>query len=111
MSDSQSQQLAGAFLAYFAIAMIFGLAIFVLYIVCFWRIFSKAGFSGWMSLLSLIPGVGQLVIILILAFGEWPALRELNARRQQMGMGGPQYPNPPFPPNPPYPGNPPYPQP
>ena len=38
----------------------------------FYRIFSKAGYNGWWSLLSLIPGVGMLVVLLILAFDRWP---------------------------------------
>jgi hypothetical protein len=41
----------------------------------FWRIFSKAGFSGALSLLMFIPLV-NLVMIFVLAFAEWPALRE-----------------------------------
>ena len=44
-------------------------------VIPFWRIFSKAGFSGALSLLMFIPLV-NLVMILVLAFAEWPALRE-----------------------------------
>lgn len=42
-------------------------------IFCFWRIFSKAGYNGAMSLIWLIPFVGPLVVICILAFGTWPS--------------------------------------
>jgi uncharacterized membrane protein YhaH (DUF805 family) len=49
-----------------------GLAFIALNIWFFWRIFAKAGYSGALSLLNLIPGVGNLVCILILAFGTWP---------------------------------------
>lgn len=52
------------------------LAILVFVIYCWWRICAKAGFSGAMSLLLLIPGIGGLILILILAFGEWPALKD-----------------------------------
>ena len=41
-------------------------------IFCFWRIFTKAGYNGAMSLIWLIPFVGPLVVICILAFGTWP---------------------------------------
>lgn len=37
-----------------------------------WRICNRAGYSGAMALLHLIPGVGTLVVFAILAFGTWP---------------------------------------
>lgn len=42
-------------------------------IFCFWRIFTKAGYNGAMALIWLIPVVGPIVVISILAFGTWPA--------------------------------------
>ena len=42
-------------------------------IFCFWRIFTKAGYNGAMSLIWLIPAVGPIIVISILAFGAWPA--------------------------------------
>ena len=42
-------------------------------IFCFWRIFAKAGFNGAMALLCLIPGIGMIIVLCILAFGTWPA--------------------------------------
>jgi hypothetical protein len=45
------------------------------FLFCLWRIFSKAGYSGAMALLALIPGLGPLICLCILAFGNWPALR------------------------------------
>lgn len=41
-------------------------------IFCFWRIFTKAGYSGAMSLIWLVPLVGPIVVLCILAFGTWP---------------------------------------
>jgi uncharacterized membrane protein YhaH (DUF805 family) len=114
MDNSSSGVLAGAFLIY----AIIGLGIFIFVMFLLWRIFSKTGYSGAMSLLALIPFVGTLIVLLVLAFGDWPALRELNMLRQQRGMmppgypqgpQGPYAPNPQYPPNQPYPGNPPYP--
>lgn len=43
-------------------------------VVPFWKIFSKAGFPGALSLLTLIPIVNMLTIY-FLAFAKWPALR------------------------------------
>jgi len=49
-----------------------------------WRICNRAGYSGAMSLLHLIPGVGTLIVFAILAFGTWPA-GEATARPPQPG--------------------------
>ena len=38
--------------------------------VPYWKIFSKAGFSGWMSLLMLVPLL-NLVVLYIVAFSQW----------------------------------------
>jgi hypothetical protein len=38
-----------------------------------WRICTRAGFSGALSLLHLVPVVGTLVVMAILAFSDWPA--------------------------------------
>jgi len=40
----------------------------------FWNIFSKAGFSGWLSLLMLVP-LANLITLWVVAFMTWPALR------------------------------------
>lgn len=50
-------------------------AVSLLPLFLFWRIFSKAGFPGALSLLLLMPGFGLLVASIILATAEWPALR------------------------------------
>ena len=41
-------------------------------IFCFWRIFAKAGYNGAMALIWLVPFVGPIVVLCILAFGTWP---------------------------------------
>ncbi len=38
------------------------------------RILNKAGFSGWLSILGLIPFI-NLICLWIFAFVEWPAER------------------------------------
>ena len=45
-----------------------------LVVIPFWRIFAKAGFSSWLSLLMLVPVV-NLVALYYLAFADWPRLR------------------------------------
>ena len=56
--------MAGIFLIF-----VFAILAFILFL--FWRIFAKAGYPGAMAFLLLIPGVGGLVVLCILAFGQW----------------------------------------
>ena len=39
-----------------------------------WKVFAKTGMSPWLSLLVLIPGLGGMICVIILAFARWPAL-------------------------------------
>jgi hypothetical protein len=51
----------------------FGLFAFVgifIYIIPFWMIFKKAGFSPWMALLLFIP-LANIIILYVLAFSQW----------------------------------------
>jgi uncharacterized membrane protein YhaH (DUF805 family) len=59
-------------LALFSIAFIYFL-LSLLIIIPTWRVFRRAGFSGALSLLHLVPGIGMLVVMAILAFSTWPA--------------------------------------
>jgi hypothetical protein len=43
-----------------------------IYVIPYWKTFSKAGFSGWLSLLILVPLV-NLVVLYVVAFSEWKA--------------------------------------
>jgi uncharacterized membrane protein YhaH (DUF805 family) len=76
------------------VGLIAGLIGLIFAIIIYWRIFSKAGYSGARSLLLLIPVV-NLIIIIMFAFSEWPIQRELNQLRMMSGgrPGGfsPQY--------------------
>ena len=46
-------------------------------VVPFWKIFSKAGFPAWLSILMLVP-LANLLLLFFLAFAEWPVHREVN---------------------------------
>ena len=72
--------------------VIVGLVVFTIWI--YWRIFAKAGFNGALSLLNLVPGVGQLICMVILAFGRWPLEDELDALRRGGPPAGPMPPGP-----------------
>ena len=43
-----------------------------------WRVFSKTGFPGALGLFVLIPGLGFFIVLIALAFNEWPIERELR---------------------------------
>lgn len=38
-----------------------------------WRICTRAGFSGALSLFHLVPVIGSLIVMGMLAFSAWPA--------------------------------------
>jgi hypothetical protein len=111
--NSGSGALAAGLAAGIIVYLIILAALIVFSLIIYWKIFSKAGYSGAMSLLMFVP-IANIVVLCILAFGEWPIYRELNQLRQMAAGRYPQntqYPqNPPFPQNPQYPQNPSYPQ-
>ncbi len=52
------------------IAGIVALLFIPLFLVPYWKIFSKAGFSGWLSLLMVMPLV-NLIVLYYVAFTNW----------------------------------------
>lgn len=87
---------AGTLAPIIIISGIVSLVAIIFAVVIYWKIFSKAGYSGAMGLLMFIP-IANIVVLCILAFGEWPIYRELNYLRQQVAQGqryssSPQYP-------------------
>lgn len=65
--------------SYIACIFFFAVVIVAFMIWLYWRILSKAGYNGAWALLMLVPGINTFVsfgILLVLAFGEWPALRK-----------------------------------
>ena len=45
------------------------------------KILNKAGYSGWFSLLAIIPLVG-FVMFWVFAFLKWPVIREVEERKR-----------------------------
>jgi hypothetical protein len=61
------------------------LVIIVVAVLCvwaYWRIFTKAGYPGAMSIMMVIPLL-NVVMLFFLAFSEWPVLKELKALRDR----------------------------
>jgi hypothetical protein len=52
------------------IFMVVGIVCLAIILIPFWFICKKAGMSPWLTLLNIIP-LGNLVLIYVLAFGEW----------------------------------------
>jgi hypothetical protein len=63
----------------------------VVVVIPTWFICKKAGFSPWLSLLTLIP-LGGLILLYVLAFAEWKPMQAPMAAWQ------PPLPQPPVPP-------------
>jgi len=57
------------------VAILFALAINILYVVAFCKIFSKAGYSWALGLLMLVP-IANIIMPLVLGFGQWPILAQ-----------------------------------
>lgn len=82
------------FMAFFMpILMIFILIGLAIIIVPTWFICKKAGFSPWLSMICLVPTVGLLILLYVLAFADWRV-----APMPPLGFAPPQPPYPPYPP-------------
>jgi energy-converting hydrogenase Eha subunit B len=62
---------------FFMIGGLFVVAMLLLMIFLWWRIFSKTGYSGALGLLILAP-FGTIIMLCILAFSEWPIAKKLQ---------------------------------
>jgi hypothetical protein len=62
---------ASELLVIFMVVLILAAAVLIPY----WKIFVKAGFSPWLSLLMFLPLV-NIGLLYFLAFSDWPSLRK-----------------------------------
>jgi len=83
--------------------LLVGLVFTAFFIFLFWRILTKAGLSGPLALLILIPGIGYIIVLCILAFSDW----QVVPAPPQYGYAPPPSSYPPPPPPPAYPPAPP----
>jgi len=82
MSDVDfSPELFGAGILLFILAII--LIVVAISIIPYWKIYQRTGQSGAMSLLQLIPLV-NIIMLYVLAFGDWPLERELGEVKQKL---------------------------
>ena len=77
--------------AVMSILVIIGLLVLlvavIITVIAFCKIFAKAGYCWALGLLMLVP-IANLVMFLVLAFSEWPILKELRALKQSSGSSG-----------------------
>ena len=61
-------------IAMLAILPIIFLVVIVIVMVPCWFILKKAGFTPWLALLCVIPSLGTLVLLYMLAFADWKVM-------------------------------------
>jgi len=62
------------------VAIIIGIAIWLVFVIAYIKIITRAGYSGWWVLIIIVPIV-NIVMLLIFAYKEWPIQRELRELR------------------------------
>jgi hypothetical protein len=67
--------------------LVIELGISVLTIVAGVKVISKAGYSGWWVLITLVPIV-NFVMFLVFAFSKWPVHERLEAAERSRQSGG-----------------------
>lgn len=92
-SSTDPAALTAAF-AGMGVGLVFILALVVFSVFIYWKIATKAGYNGAMSLLLFVP-IANLIVICLFAFTEWPIEKALKAAT---GGGGMWPPGPPAPP-------------
>jgi hypothetical protein len=72
-SDSATNAAAaGIFGGMMLFIIVIVVALTVFFVWLFWRVFTKTGMNGALGLLCLVPSIGPLICLLILAFSRWP---------------------------------------
>jgi len=84
-----------------------GILIWLVFLIAYIKIISKAGYSGWWVLIMFVPIV-NVIMLLVFAYKEWPIQHELRELRgwanqirqrpgpQQFGDGQPGPGQPPY---------------
>jgi hypothetical protein len=66
-----AEQMTNIIAAVIGFYAVFFLVMETVIIVPFWFILKKAGFTPWLSFLNLVPSLGTLILLYLLAFAEW----------------------------------------
>jgi hypothetical protein len=96
MDPQQQQQWQQFGFAFIGIIMIVVVIVYALTIWMYWRTLAKAGLAGPLAFLFLVPAIGPLIPLAILAFSDWKVVPAPTASPYYP----PSYPPPPPPPPP-----------
>ena len=69
-------------LTFVAFALVIALILKIVLTVIYCKIFSKAGYSWALGLLTLLP-LFSLIMLLVLGLSDWPVNKELRQLKQQ----------------------------
>ena len=90
--DTTTYDLSAVSTTAIVVGGILAVAIWVIFLVAYVKIISRAGYSGWWVLVMFVP-ILNIVMLLVFAFKEWPIQRELAELRgwaNQIQRSGPQ---------------------
>lgn len=85
MSSGDPTAMLAAMGPFMLVIGLVGIAFFIFYIFIWWKIFSKAGYSGALALVNLaviIPFIGwiaPLILTIWFAFADWPVRKGIAA--------------------------------
>lgn len=107
MNGTNTYDLSGWGVGAIVAAGLVGLAVWLIFLIAYIKIISKAGYSGWWVLIMFVPIV-NVIMLLVFAYKQWPVQRELAELRawadqirrgpgpQQFGGGAPGGPQNPY---------------
>ncbi len=75
--------MVGAMFMLFFLFIMLLITLLMVWVYC--RIFSKTGFCWALGLLMFVP-VANIIMLFVLAFADWPVLRELRQLKQQQSL-------------------------
>ena len=81
-NNADAAAAAGTSLACMAVLGLLYLAVIVFVMICWWKVFERAGFGGAMSLLFLVP-IANFYALYVLAYKPWPAFEGQSKRRSR----------------------------
>jgi hypothetical protein len=99
LDPAMIRRIIAGFLVIIPIIIVVSIAIVM--VPC-WFVLKKAGFTPWLSLLCIMPSLGTLILLYVLAFAQWKVVPA-----PVQAYWPPQPPYPPQPPQPPAPTFPP----
>lgn len=86
MYQDDSSGIAALFAGAWLVMILIYVAMFVFTAIVWVKIVGRTGMNKWLGLLSFVP-VGNIVLLCMLAFTEWPVQSELRMANTMRGQG------------------------